>query len=78
MIANPTGHNWQERHPDIDVEWVERTLVSPEYFEEVTDIRDIYYGKLPEVGNWLKVVVENSQLHTAYRDRRLIKRWGKP
>ena len=42
------------------------------------DGRMLYFGKVPEVGHWLRVVVENHQLHTAYLDRRLEDRWGKP
>jgi hypothetical protein len=77
-MANPTPHDWKRRHPDVQDDWIERTLISPDYQEEDVDGRALYFGKVPEKGNWLKVVVENHQLHTAYLDRRLIKKWGKP
>ena len=59
------------------MEWVERTIAEPEH-QEGHRGRSIYFGKVPEVGHWLKVVVENDQLHTAYIDRRFDKLWGKP
>ena len=78
-MANPTGHDWKTEHPDVEDEWVFRTLVEPYfYIRDPEDGRDIYFGPLPEVENWIRVVVENDQLHTAYRDSRLRKRWGRP
>jgi hypothetical protein len=59
-------------------EWIERTLIAPHHQETDTDGRELYYGAVPEEGKWIRVVVENDQLHTAYFDKRLIKRWGMP
>ena len=73
VIVNATDHNWQTEHPNVKVEWVERTLVTP--YRRERD--DLYYGEVPEVGNWFRVVVEGDRLHTAYLDRCLIKRVGR-
>ncbi len=60
----------------MKVEWVERTLVAP-YRNETEDGDQVYYGEVPEMGNWLRVVIrDNRRLVTAYLDSRLRKRFG--
>ena len=78
VIANPTPHYDPNRHSQVQTEWIERTITEPYHQRRDTDGRMIYFGKVPEVNKWLRVVVENDQLLTAYFDRRLIRRWGKP
>ena len=80
MIANQIDNHWREEHPEVREEWVERTLVTP-YRDEPDEDNDrirLYYGEVPETGNWLRVVVRDKrQLVTAYTDRRLLKRFGR-
>ena len=78
IIDNPTAHYRPESHPEIMDEWIERTLTAPHHQETGTDGRELYYGVVPEEGKWIRVVVENDRLHTAYFDKRLIMRWGMP
>ena len=79
VISNVTDHfSTAQRHPEVDIAWIERTLITPHYQETDADGRELYYGAVPEMGHWLRVVVENDQLLTAYLDRRLITRWGVP
>ena len=76
VMANPIKE--KPIHDNVEEEWVYRTLVRPYRSETDADGRDMYYGPLPEVNNWVKVVVENDRLLTAYRDRRLLRRFGRP
>ena len=78
VMGNPTGHYLLGLHPDVKKEWIERTLTEPFYQETHYDGREVYYGAVPEMQTWLRVVIDGNQLHTAYLDKRLIKRWGRP
>ena len=81
VIANATDHyltDARERHSDVNPEWIERTIIEPYHQETDIDGRELYFGAIPERGKWLRVVVDNHQLHTAYLDKRLIHRWGIP
>ena len=49
-MANPTPHDWKRRHPDVQDDWIERTLISPDYQEEDVDGRALYFGKVPREG----------------------------
>ena len=81
VVSNPTDHfltDARERHSDVNPEWIERTIIEPYHQEIDRDGRELYFGAIPERGKWLRVVVDNRQLHTAYFDKRLIRRWGTP
>jgi hypothetical protein len=78
VIANPTLHYRPEAHPEVRPEWIEQTLVDPYHHDRESDGRDVYYGAVPEIHSWIRVVVEDDRLHTAYLVGRLRKRWGKP
>ena len=81
VMSDPTDHyltDAQERHSDVSPEWIERTIIEPYHQETDRDGRELYFGAVPERGKWLRVVVDNHQLHTAYLDKRLIQRWGMP
>ena len=75
-MSNPHKH----QHPEISDEWVERTLLDPYYYEQAPGYshRYLYYGAVPEMENWLVVVVENNQQVTAYLRHQLRRQWGRP
>ena len=55
--------------------WVERAIVEPEH--EIADRgRVVYFSRVPETGRWLRVVLEDDRLLTAYLDRRIPRRLG--
>lgn len=70
----------QERalRPEVRPEWIERTLTSPREVVRQADGRIRYDGSVPEMKNWLRVVVENDQLVTAFLIHSLRKKWGTP
>ena len=73
-IANPLK-DWQTEHPEVAVMWVERAIVEPEH--EIADRgRVVYFSRVPETGRWLRVVLEDDRLLTAYLDRRIPRRLG--
>ena len=78
VISNPTPHYNAENHPEIDPVWIERTIAEPYHQETDLDGRELYFGAIPEMRTWIRVVVEDDQLHTAYLNRRLTRRWGVP
>ena len=82
VIANPTRH-YDPYSAFPGTNRMDRENNNSEPYHQGRDNDDdvsrmIYFGKVPEVNKWLRVVVENDQLLTAYFDRRLIRRWGKP
>ena len=75
VLAN-SGHYWQEKHPDVNPDWVARAIAQPDQREFDGD--DIYYSWVPELQKWLKVVVEDDRISTAHLDRRLLRIFGVP
>ncbi len=75
VVSNPTRHYIIYPHPDVKPEWIERTIAEP--YHQENDGRELYYGWINEMKNWLRVVVENGQLVTAYLDWRLTRRFGR-
>ena len=73
---NDSGSHWQEKHPDIEPEWVVRAIAILNRQEWDGD--DIYYSWVPERQRWLKVVVEGDRIATAHIDRRLLRVLGVP
>ncbi len=81
IIANPTPYyinTARLRHPEVAPEWIERTLTDPYAWEIQLNGRIRYWGPVPEVGNWLRVVVENGQLLNSFLDSSRRSRWGRP
>ena len=80
VIANPTQHgrDIHFRHPEVQEEWIERVITEPYLTEIQRDGRIRYWGAVPEVRNWLRLVVENNQLHTATLDGSKRREWGTP
>jgi hypothetical protein len=78
------GKTGTVRHPDILPEWIVHIIREPyEQWEEVTsdgETRTIFAGRVPQFGQWIRVVfvgdASTGALHTAYADRRLEKKYG--
>ena len=78
VMANPTRHYIREPHDDVMPEWIENILTAPYHQEtDPRDGRELYYGWVDEVKKWVKVVVDEDRLHTAYMHRRLVRRFGR-
>ena len=78
VVSNPTWHRIEKPHRDVTPEWIENIIANPYHQEtDPTDGRELYYGWVDEIQKWMKVVVEDDQLHTAHIDRRLISRFGR-
>ena len=76
FVLSNSGSGWQEKHPDVDPDWVVRAIANPHQREFDGD--DIYYSWIPERQRWLKVVVEGDRVATAFTDRRLLRLFGVP
>ena len=78
VVSNPTDHYIEEPHRDVMPEWIENIVAEPYHQEtDERDERELYYGWVDEIEKWVKVVVENDQLHTAHIDWRLNRRFGR-
>ena len=81
VMSNPTDHFLEDQHidhPDVQLEWIEAAIIDPYYQESDSEGNQLFYGSVPGRRRWLKVVVVNDQIHTAYFDRRLTLRLGEP
>lgn len=81
IIANPTPYYRniaRFQHSEVDPTWIERTLIDPYAWEVQEDGRIRYWGPVPEVGNWLRVIVDNGQLFNSFLDSSRRSRWGRP
>lgn len=78
VMSNPIPHHARGRHPDVKPEWIENILATPYHQEAALQPnRELYYGWVDEIEKWVKVVVEDDQLLTAYIDRRISRRFGR-
>ncbi len=78
-MSNPIEHYFNEPHTDVKPEWIENILTTPYHQEtDPNDGRELFYGWVDEIKKWVKVVVEDNRLLTAYLDRRLDRRFGRP
>ena len=68
VMSNPTEHYMDEPHLDVKPEWIEATIADPHH--RGYDGSQLYFRCIDEMKHWLRVVVENDQLHTAYFDGR--------
>ena len=85
LPKTPHGLELQETHPEVSREWVMRIIEQPydqweEFVSHRNEMRTILVGRVPEFNQWIKVVfvgrVGAGELHTAYPDRQLEKRYG--
>ncbi len=77
------GDELEERHGDIQKEWVMQIIDNPhDRYEEYDEgiLKTILVGRVPESRQWVKVVFigtpERGEFLTAYRDRRLDSHYG--
>ena len=66
-----TGYYEREvrvNHPETHEEWVERVLENPYYTEQQDDGRIRYYGYIPELGHWIRVIIADGKLRNRLID----------
>jgi hypothetical protein len=68
----------QHKHSEPEREWILRTLIEPYHAEILGNGRELYWGSVPEVENWLLVIVQDGQLFNAYLNRKRRRDWGRP
>ena len=66
------------KHPEVQDEWVERVLANPSHTELQDDGRIRYYGYIPELGHWIRVIVEDGVVHNRFVDGKKLRIWGRP
>ena len=66
------------KHPGVRDERVSRVLENPHHVEVQSNGRLRYYGYIPEVDKWLRVIVEDGKLLNRFYDRAKLKEWGRP
>ncbi|MDE2841951.1 MAG: hypothetical protein OXN21_01075 [Chloroflexota bacterium] len=49
--------------PEIRNDWLVRELENPHYTEPQDDGRIRYYGVVPELGHWIRVIVEEGKVY---------------
>ena len=81
IIGNPHPYyvnRARQKHSEPSLEWILRTLIDPFRVEKLEDGRELYWGAVPEVENWLLVIVQDGQLFNAFFNRRKRREWGRP
>lgn len=81
IIANPHPYylnKARQKHSEPTQEWILRTLIEPYHTEDLGDGRELYWGAVPEVANWLLVIVQDGQLFNAFLNRKKRRQWGRP
>ncbi|MDH7487030.1 MAG: hypothetical protein QHJ81_12230 [Anaerolineae bacterium] len=60
------------RRPYLKAEWIEHVLRNPIHIEKQANGRLRYWGVIPELGKYLRVVTEpdGETVHNAFLDRR--------
>lgn len=76
VVTNAMEHYYTGKHPDVREEWIVRAIAEPNHIDNDGD--DLYFSYVPEVVKWIRVVVANDRLLTAYIDRRPMTWWGIP
>ena len=76
VVTDPMDHYLAAPHPEVDEEWIVRGIAEPDYTDNDGD--DLYFSFVPEIKKWLRIVVTNDRLLTAYVDRRPMRWWGIP
>ena len=81
IIENPHPYYTNSaslKHSEAREEWILRTLAEPYRFEDLGAGRELYWGAVPEVENWLLVIVQDGQLFNAFLNRKKRRDWGRP
>ncbi len=68
------------KHPEVELEWIERVLVNPVKTEVQPNGRISYIGNIAEFGGrTLRVITESDgeTVHNAFFDRKFLKRQQK-
>ena len=76
VVANAMDHYYAGRHPEVREEWIIRAIAEPDHMDNDGD--DLYFSYVTEIEKWIRVVVANNRLVTAYIDRRPMTWWGVP
>ncbi|MCE2501764.1 MAG: hypothetical protein J4G13_13025 [Dehalococcoidia bacterium] len=85
LPKTPHGLELPETHPEVSQEWIIRIIEQPydqweEFVPHRNEVRTILVGRVREFNQWIKVVfigdVGTGELHTAYPDRQLERRYG--
>ena len=75
VVSNSLAHYIERPHQDVEPEWIERAIAEPDHTGY--DGRDLYFCWIDEAKKWLRVVVDDDRLLTAYLDWRLTRRFGR-
>ena len=75
-VSNAMEHYQAEPYSDVNEEWIIRAIAEPHHTGN--DGSDLYFSFVPDIGKWIRVVVSDDRLLTAYIDRRPMKWWGVP
>lgn len=81
IISNPHPYYLNRarlKHSEPTQEWILRTLIAPYRMEDLGNGRELYWGAVPEVENWLLVIVQDGQLFNAFLNRQKRREWGRP
>ena len=81
IIANPHPYyvnSARYRHVEPRQEWILRTLIEPYHTEDLGNGRELYWGAVAEMENWLLVIVQDGQLFNAFLNRQKRRQWGRP
>jgi hypothetical protein len=65
-------------HPEVRDEWVAYVLSEPVYSETQGDGRVRYRAYIPEMGHWLRVIMDGNEVLNAFFDRAKLGQWGVP
>ena len=68
--------NLSQKHPEVEDKWIERVLESPYYTEPQDDGRIRYYGLVPQLGHWIRVIVAEGKVHNRFVDGQKLKLRG--
>ena len=80
-MANPHPYYLNRaryKHSEPTQEWILRTLIEPYHTEDLGNGRELYWGPVPEVGNWLLVIVQDGRLFNAFLNRQKRRQLGRP
>lgn len=66
------------KHPEVQDEWIQRVLADPYYTEPQDDGRIRYYGYIPELDHYIRVIVEEGKVHNRFVDGKKLQQWGRP
>jgi hypothetical protein len=85
LPKTPHGLSAAVRHSEVRPEWIMWIIKNPhdgwvEIEPESGEVRTILVGRVPQFGQWIRLVfigsVEEGEFHTAYPDKQLEKKYG--